>query len=68
MEIQKWKLGNGEAGFMVYGFPSVTTIDPITNISPNQTGVISGVNFYSGDLRLSLLKNSLFKHHHGPVH
>ena len=55
----KMETGNGEAGFMVYGIPSVTTIDPTINISPNQTGVISGVGFYSGDLRLSLLKDSV---------
>ena len=46
-------------GFVGYGRPTVTNIDPTDNISPNQTGTITGTNLYSGDLRLSLMKNSM---------
>tara|TARA_R100001163_G_scaffold65836_1_gene65520 strand:- start:510 stop:4040 length:3531 start_codon:yes stop_codon:yes gene_type:complete len=46
-------------GFVGFGVPTVTAIDPTTNISPNQTGTITGTNLYSGDLRLSLVKDSI---------
>jgi len=46
-------------GFVGFGMPTVTAINPTTNISPNQTGTITGTNLYSGDLRLSLVKDSV---------
>ena len=45
-------------GFVGFGRPTVSSVDPTSNISPNQTGLIIGTNFYSGDLRLSLMKDS----------
>ena len=46
-------------GFVGFGLPTVTATDPTANISPNQTGTITGTNLYSGDLRLSLMKDSI---------
>ena len=34
--------------FVGYGSPSISAVDPITNIAPNATGVITGTNLYSG--------------------
>jgi len=34
--------------FVGYGNPSISAVDPITDIAPNATGVITGTNLYSG--------------------
>jgi hypothetical protein len=34
--------------FVGYGAPTISTIDPVTDIAPNATGVITGTNLYSG--------------------
>ena len=48
----------GEGQFVGYGNPSISTIDPITDIAPNATGVITGTNLYSGTSAI-LIKDTM---------
>ncbi len=48
----------GEGQFVGYGNPSISAVDPITDIAPNATGVITGTNLYSGTSAI-LVKDSM---------
>ena len=48
----------GVGQFVQYGLPNVSTLNPVSNIAPNATGVITGTNLYSGTSAI-LIKDTM---------